>query len=219
MVLKVKKDVRIFLLQLNWIVVAYILIYSIIYLFHGRINLTPLAPCLIGILIKSPESFFQQKRIHLQNSYLYLKNNKKDPSPTKDIPIKPENISGYMLNNPFPKLSKWCESSKNITLFLDNGKHIILSAQDQDLYLMQWLKENYIKEEIRSSNRGIFETLFLTLTSLLLFLFYLHLNKTGKLIEADFTYLVTCSLCLAYNFIYIITGFMLKRSEAVSERE
>ena len=219
MVLKVKKDVRIFLLHTNWIVVTYILVYSIIYLFHERLKLTPLAPCLIGVLANSVASFFPpQKKIHLQNSYLYLNNSKKEPSPTKDIPIKPEHISGYMLNNPFPKLTKWCESSKNVTLFLDNGKSVILSAKDQDLFLMRWLKENYIRAEIRSSYRGIIETLFLTLISLILFLFYLYLYKTGKLIASDFIYFVTASVCLAYDFLYIVSGLMLKSREAYSDR-
>ena len=218
MVLKVKTDVRIFLLKVNWYVIAGIIVYSFFYLYHGRIKLSPLLPFLIGTVISSIESFFSAKRIHLQNSYLYLKNNKEEPNSLKDIPIKPTDISGYMLNNPFPKLSKWCDSSKNITLFLNNGKYIILSAKDQELFLMKWLKENYIREESRVSKRGIIETGIITILSLCIFLFYLLLYKNDALNNSDFLYLITSTVCLAYNLIYIITGLVLKRRESFLEK-
>ena len=187
-------------------------------MYHGRIKLSPLLPFLIGTVISSIESFFPGKRIHLQNSYLYLKNNKEEPNSLKDIPIKPTDISGYMLNNPFPKFSKWCDSSKNITLFLNNGKYIILSAKDQELFLMKWLKENYIREETRTSKRGIIETGIITILSLCIFLFYLLLYKNDTLKNSDFLYLITSTVCLAYNLIYIITGLVLKRRESLLEK-
>ena len=210
MVLKVKTDVRIFLSKLNITIIVYILFYSIIYLYrHGQINLPALTVFFVSTIITSVLNFFPAKRFYLKNSYLYLKNSRKEPNSMEDIPIKPQDISGYSLNNPFPKLSKWCDSSKNITLFLNNGKHIVFSAKDQEAVFIKWLKENFIREENNYPKRGIIETFFYTLLSLLLFLFYLYLYKTDSLSNSDFLYLITTGACFAYNLFFIISGIVL----------
>ena len=115
MKLNVKTDLRVFLAKVNFSIVTWIIICIAFYFYHNELDIPSFMSFFPGILTGAFDIIFQRK-VYLNNSYLYLKQRREEPSPLKDIPIKPENISGYHLNNPFPEFSKWCDSSENITL-------------------------------------------------------------------------------------------------------
>ena len=210
MKLNVKTDLRVFLAKINFSFITWIIICIAFYFYHKRLYISPLISFIPGILTGAFDIIFQRK-VYLNNSYLYLKQKREEPSPLKDIPIKPEDISSYHLNNPFPEFSKWCDSSKNITLFLKNGKNIVFSAKDEDLFLIRWLKENFIREAPSVPKRGIIETIILTAASLCAFLFFLYLYNSASLPKYGLSYLIFSGICLTYSLIYIVSGIILWR--------
>ena len=210
MKLNVKTDLRVFLAKVNFSIVTWIIICIAFYFYHNELDIPSFMSFLPGILTGAFDIIFQRK-VYLNNSYLYLKKRREEPSPLKDIPIKPEDISGYLLNNPFPEFSKWCDSSENITLFLKNGKHIVFSAKDKDLHLLRWLKENFIREAPSVPKRGIIETTILTAASLCAFLFFLYLFNSASLPKHGLSYLIFSGICLTYSLIYIVSGIILWR--------
>ena len=191
MKLNVKTDLRVFLAKVNFSIVTWIIICIAFYFYHNELDIPSFMSFFPGILTGAFDIIFQRK-VYLNNSYLYLKQRREEPSPLKDIPIKPEDISGYHLNNPFPEFSKWCDSSKNITLF-------------------RWLKENFIREAPDVPKRGIIETTILTAASLCAFLFFLYLYNSASLPKYGLSYLIFSGICLTYSLIYIVSGIILWR--------
>ena len=214
MKLNVKTDLRVFLAKIVFSFVTWILICVAFYFYHKKLYISPLISFAPGLVTNGFDFIFQRK-VYLNNSYLYLKQNRDEPNPLKDIPIKPDDISGYHLNNPFPEFSKWCDASKNITLFLKNGKHVVFSAKDQDLFLSPWLKENFIREESTIPKRGIIETTILTATNLGTFLFFLYLFNSANLPKYGLSYLIASGICLSYSLIYVVSGIILIRKNQI----
>ena len=172
-------------------------------------DLSPFANLLTALI---PLDLLSKQKICLFNSYLFLNYKGKEPSPTKDIPIKPQDIECYSMNNPFPALNNVCNSGKNITLFLKNNKKIIFSAKDQDFYIVNWLKENFIrKEEDKILILGRVETALCLLVTLLEFLFFFNLYKSGNMPKYGMQYFITSAVCLAYWLVYIISGIIIQK--------
>ena len=203
---KKKIDIRVALAKIAFIltVATFVtIIFSFIY--H---NLSPFANLLTALI---PLDLLSKQKTCLFNSYLFLNYRGKEPSPTKDIPIKPQDIECYNLNNPFPALNNVCNSGKNITLFLKNNKKVIFSVKDQEFYIVNWLKENFIRKEDKILILGRVETALCLLVTLLEFLFFFNLYKSGNMPKYGMQYFITSAVCLAYWLVYIISGIIIQK--------
>ena len=209
---KKKIDIRVALAKINFTITLIVFI-TIIFSFIYK-NLSPFTNLLTALI---PLDFLSKQKICLFNSYLFLNYRGKEPSPTKDIPIKPQDIECYSVNNPFPAFSNICYSSKNITLFLKNNKKITISAKDQEFYLIRWLKENFIREEDRIFMLGRIETTILTVVTLLEGLFFFNLYKSGNMPKYSMGYFITTAASLAYWLIYIISGIAISKGAKEDE--
>ena len=209
---KKKIDIRVALAKINFTITLIVFI-TIIFSFIYK-NLSPFTNLLTALI---PLDFLSKQKICLFNSYLFLNYRGKEPSPTKDIPIKPQDIECYSVNNPFPAFSNICYSSKNITLFLKNNKKITISAKDQEFYLIRWLKENFIREEDRIFMLGRIETAILTGVTLLEGLFFFNLYKSGTMPKYSMGYFITTAASLAYWLIYIISGIAISKGAKEDE--
>ncbi len=209
---KKKIDIRVALAKMNFTITLIVFI-TIIFSFIYK-NLSPFTNLLTALI---PLDFLSKQKICLFNSYLFLNYRGKEPSPTKDIPIKPQDIECYSVNNPFPAFSNICYSSKNITLFLKNNKKITISAKDQEFYIINWLKENFIKEEDRIFMLGRIETTILTVVTLLEGLFFFNLYKSGNMPKYSMGYFITTAASLAYWLIYIISGIAISKGAKEDE--
>lgn len=221
---KKKFDLRVSLAKIDYCFTFYFLLYILIKAVINKVNpiiyqnhhfslYIRLQPfwAMIPATIDAAFSHFGRKKIFLANSYLYFKYKGKEPSPTKDIPIKPEHIECYSLNNPFPAFREYCNSSKNITLFLKSGKIITLSAKDQELFFIKWLKENFIRQEDKISKRGWIETAVFTAFTILEFLFFFNMYNFGNMPENGTPYMIASAACLFYWLVYIISGIAIQR--------
>lgn len=202
---KKKYDLRVSLAKINFTLTLMLLV-TIVFSFIYK-KLSPFTNLLTALI---PFDFFSSQKLCLMNSYLFLNYKGKEPSPTKDYPIKPQDIECYSLNNPFPAFSNLCYSGKNITLFLKNNKKITVSAKDQEIFLLNWLKENFIREENKISIMGNIETVICAIVTLLELLFFINLYKSGNMPKYGFHYFITSAVCFAYWVIYIISGIAIK---------
>ncbi len=225
---KKKFDLRVTLAKIDYCFTFYFLLYIVIEAIVNRVNpviyqnhqfslYVRLRPfwMMIPATLDAVFSHLGGKKICLDNSYLYLRYKGKEPSPTKDIPIKPEYIECYSLNNPFPAFRKWCNSSKNVTLFLKDGKIITLSAKDQELFFINWLKENFIRQESKNSRRGCIETAVFTAFTILEVLFFYNMYKFGNMPENGTQYMIASAICLAYWILYIISGLAIMQNNQI----
>ena len=209
---KKKIDIRVALAKINFTITLIVFI-TIIFSFIYK-NLSPFTNLLTALI---PLDFLSKQKICLFNSYLFLNYRGKEPSPTKDIPIKPQDIECYSVNNPFPAFSNICYSGKNITLFLKNNKKITISAKDQEFYIINWLKENFIREEDRIFMLGRIETAILAVVTLLEGLFFFNLYKSGTMPKYSMGYFITTAASLAYWLIYIISGIAISKGAKEDE--
>ena len=203
---KKKIDIRVALAKIAFtLTVATFVTIICSFIYH---NLSPFANLLTALI---PLDLLSKQKTCLFNSYLFLNYRGKEPSPTKDIPIKPQDIECYNLNNPFPALNNVCNSCKNITLFLKNNKKVIFSVKDQEFYIVNWLKENFIRKEDKILILGRVETALCLLVTLLEFLFFFNLYKSGNMPKYGMQYFITSAVCLAYWLVYIISGIIIQK--------
>ena len=203
---KKKIDIRVALAKIAFtLTVASFVTIICSFIYH---NLSPFANLLTALI---PLDLLSKQKTCLFNSYLFLNYRGKEPSPTKDIPIKPQDIECYNLNNPFPALNNVCNSGKNITLFLKNNKKVIFSVKDQEFYIVNWLKENFIRKEDKILILGRVETALCTIVSLLEVLFFLNMYKSGIMPKYGMQYFITSAVCLAYWLVYIISGIIIQK--------
>lgn len=205
---KKKIDIRVALAKIAFILTVANFVTIILSFIYDK--LSPFSN-LITVLI--PLDLLSKQKICLFNSYLFLSYKGKEPSSTADIPIKPQDIECYNLNNPFPVLNNVCNSGKNITLFLKNNKKVIFSAKDQEFYIVNWLKENFIRKDDKILILGRVETALCLLVTLLEFLFFFNLYKSGNMLKYGMQYFITSAACLAYWLVYIISGIILQKVE------
>lgn len=200
-----KIDIRVSLARIDFtltLVIFLSIIFSLVYKkFFAFSNI------LTAII---PLDFLSKQKICFFNSYLYLKYKGKEPSPIKDIPIKPQDIECYSVNNPFPPFNRCTYSGKNITLFLKNGKNVTFSAKEQEFFLINWLKENFIREEDKISRRGRIQTMIVMVVSLLELVFLFNLYKSGNMPKYGSFYLIASAVSCAYWLMYIISGAAIK---------
>ena len=203
---KKKIDIRVALAKIAFtLTVASFVTIICSFIYH---NLSPFANLITALI---PLDLLSKQKTCLFNSYLFLNYRGKEPSPTKDIPIKPQDIECYNLNNPFPALNNVCNSGKNITLFLKNNKKVIFSVKDQEFYIVNWLKENFIRKEDKILILGRVETALCLLVTLLEFLFFFNLYKSGNMSKYCTAYLITSAACFAYWVIYILSGIAISK--------
>ena len=203
---KKKIDLRVALAKIAFILTVVTLVTIIFsFIYH---KLSPFSNLITALI---PLDLLSKQKTCLFNSYLFLNYRGKEPSPTKDIPIKPQDIECYNLNNPFPALNNVCNSGKNITLFLKNNKKVIFSAKDQEFYIVNWLKENFIRKEDKILILGRVETALCLLVTLLEFLFFFNLYKSGNMSKYCTAYLITSAACFAYWVIYILSGIAISK--------
>lgn len=145
--------------------------------------------------------------VFFENSYLYL-TNKKKISPINDSHIKIEDVIGYSINNPFPIFNRWCKSSKNLTLYLSNGKQKILSVKEQSI-LIDWLTQNNINYRFISSWKNIFCHIVCTILNLISIVIYLYKINT-KYTDLHFGLFLISILCCIYWIFYCISGLYIK---------
>ncbi len=203
---KKKIDIRVALAKVDFTLTLVIFI-TILFSFRDK-TFSPFSSLLLSVL---PFDFFSKQKICLLNSYFFLNYKGKEPSPTTDIPIKAQHIECYSMNNPFPTLNRLCNSGKNITLFLKNNKKIIFSVKDQELFIVNWLKENFIRKEDKVFIMGRIETAGFTMVSLLEVLFFINLYKSGNIPEHGMPYFIVASACFVYWLLYIISGILIQR--------
>ncbi len=100
---------------------------------------------------------------------------------------------------------------------MKNNKKITISAKDQEFYIINWLKENFIREEDRIFMLGRIETAIVAVVTLLEGLFFFNLYKSGNMPKYGTGYFITTAASLAYWLIYIISGIAI--SKGVKEDE
>ena len=96
---------------------------------------------------------------------------------------------------------------------IESAEKVIFSAKDQEFYIVNWLKENFIRQEDRISILGRVETALCTIVSLLELLFFINLYKSGSMPKYGMQYFITSAICLAYWLVYIISGIILQKVE------
>ena len=203
---KKKIDIRVAFAKVDF-TLTLVIFTTILFSFRDK-TFSPFSSLLLSVL---PFDFFSKQKICLLNSYFFLNYKGKEPSPITDIPIKAQNIECYSMNNPFPTLNRLCNSGKNITLFLKNNKKIIFSVKDQELFIVNWLKENFIRKEDKILLLGRVETALCTIVSLLEVIFFLNLYKSGNMPKYGMQYFITSAVCLAYWLVYIISGLIIQK--------
>ena len=205
---KKKIDIRVALAKIAFILTVTTFVTIILSFICDK--LSPFSNLITALI---PLDLLSKQKICLFNSYLFLNYKGKEPSSTTDIPIKPQDIECYNLNNPFPALNNVCNSGKNITLFLKKNKKVIFSAKDQEFYIVNWLKENFIRKDDKILILGRVETALCLLVTLLEFLFFFNLYKSGNMLKYGMQYFITSAICLAYWLVYIISGIILQKVE------
>lgn len=205
---KKKIDIRVALAKIAFILTVATFVTIILSFIYDK--LSPFSNLFTALI---PLDLLSKQKICLFNSYLFLSYKGKEPSSTTDIPIKPQDKECYNLNNPFPALNNVCNSGKNITLFLKNNKKVIFSAKDQEFYIVNWLKENFIRKDDKILILGRVETALCLLVTLLEFLFFFNLYKSGNMLKYGMQYFITSAICLAYWLVYIISGIILQKVE------
>ena len=183
---KKKIDIRVALAKIAFILTVTTFVTIILSFIYDK--LSPFSNLITALI---PLDLLSKQKICLFNSYLFLNYKGKEPSSTTDIPIKPQVIGCYNLNNPFPALNNVCNSGKNITLFLKNNKKVIFSAKDQEFYIVNWLKENFIRKDDKILILGRVETALCLLVTLLEFLFFFNLYKSGNMLKYGMQYFIT----------------------------
>ena len=119
----------------------------------------------------------------------------------------------------FDKLIKQCDllithgGVGSIIAGLKNNKKVIFSAKDQEFYIVNWLKENFIRKDDKILILGRVETALCLLVTLLEFLFFFNLYKSGNMLKYGMQYFITSAICLAYWLVYIISGIILQKVE------
>ena len=201
---KKKIDIRLALAKIDFTLTLIIFI-TIVFSFIYK-KLSPFSNLLTAII---PLDFLSKQKLCLFNSCLFFNYKGKEPSPTKDIPVKSQDIECYSVNNPFPAYSCWCNSSKNITLFLRNNKKITFSVKEQEFFIINWLKENFIREENKISILGRIETAIFAFVTLLELLFFINMYISGNVPEYGIPYLIASAACFADWVVYIISGIMI----------
>ena len=88
---------------------------------------------------------------------------------------------------------------------------IIFSVKDQEFYIVNWLKENFIRKEDKILILGRVETALCTIGSLLEVLFFFNLYKSGNMPKYGMQYFITSAVCLAYWLVYIISGIIIQK--------
>ena len=188
--------------KINYYLTIYLLIITVLGKIYSETFIISLIPAsIIGAIIV----FFNSKNtIFLENSYLYFKKNSLKPNPLEDIPIKSEAILSYNINEIFPKISRWCNSSDNIILFLKSGKNVIFSVKEK-IIILEWLKQNGICKNSRKTYKGKIEVIIFILISLYETMY--RLFKHDTFFEKSFLIISAC--CFLFWFYYICSGLYL----------
>ena len=203
---KKKMDIRVVLAKIDF-TLTILIVVTLVFSLRDK----TFSPILVLLLSIIPLDLLSKQKVCLFESYLFLNYRGKEPSFTKDVAIKPQDVECYSLNNPFPAFNRCCNSGKNITLFLKNKKLVIFSAKDQELYIINWLKENFIREGDKVSRMGAVETAVCTLASLLEVLFFLNMYKGGNMPKYGIHYLIAAAAGFAYWLVYIISGIAIQK--------
>jgi hypothetical protein len=95
---------------------------------------------------------------------------------------------------------------------LKNNKKVIFSVKDQEFYIVNWLKENFIRKDDKILILGRVETALCLLVTLLEFLFFFNFYKSGNMPKYGMQYFITSAACLAYWLVYIISGIIIQKA-------